>query len=77
MNDYGDEAPAARRVARAETTGASRFVENTDSLLGQLRADLRLGQIPELRTPEQRAALTRINEVLVIYAAFFYPQEPA
>ena len=70
MNDGEDQTPAT------ESTGASRFLVSTDSLLGQLRADLRLGQIPELRTPEQLAALARINEAMVIYAAFFYPPEP-
>ncbi|HET7272414.1 MAG TPA: hypothetical protein VFI90_15185 [Rubrobacter sp.] len=70
MNDGEDQTSAT------ESTGASRFLESTDCLLGQLRADLRLGQIPELRTPEQRAALARVKEALVIYAAFFYPPEP-
>lgn len=70
MNDGEDQTPATG------STGASRFLESTDSLLGQLRADLRLGQISKLRTPEQRAALARINEALVIYAVFFYPPGP-
>ena len=60
----------------SESTGASRLLRRTDSLLGQLRADLRLRQIPESRTPEQRVALARIHEALVIYVAFFYPPEP-
>lgn len=76
MNNCEDRTPPTREVAVAETTRASWQVESADPLLSQLRADLRPGQIPEWRTPEQQAAVVRIKEALKMYAAFFYPPDP-
>jgi hypothetical protein len=67
MKEYEERKPTARAPQR---------LERTDLLLSQLQADLRMGRVPEGLTPEQRAALARVETTLDAYASFFYPHDP-
>ncbi len=61
---------------RTPTTNASQRLEQTDLLLSQLHADLRMRRVPEGPTPEQREALARVEASLDAYVSFFYPHDP-
>jgi hypothetical protein len=60
---------------RTPTSKASQRLERTDQLLSQLQADLRMGQVPEGPTPEQRTALARVETALHTYLSYFYPHD--
>jgi hypothetical protein len=57
---------------RKPTSKASQRLERTDRLLSQMQADLRMGQVPEAQTWEQRTALARVETALHTYVSYFY-----
>jgi hypothetical protein len=66
MKEYEERIPTIR---------ASQRLERTDLLLSQLRADLRMGRVPEGPTQEQCTALARVEASLYAYVSFFYPHD--
>jgi hypothetical protein len=61
---------------RTQTSKASQRLERTDLLLSELRTGLRIGQVPEWPTLEQRAALADVEVALDAYLSFCYPHDP-
>ena len=67
MMEYQEWTPATKIPQR---------LEQTDLLLSELRADLRMGRAPAESVPEQRVALTQVQAALDAYLSYFYPQDP-
>lgn len=76
MGSNYEWAQANEEGARAGDSKTSKRSEWNESALEQLRASLRSKRVPELLTPEQREALSRVVAALDDYARYFYPTDP-
>jgi hypothetical protein len=71
MKEYEERTPTTSGGAVTQTTEAAMHWEQTDLLLSQLRAYLRMRRVSEGPNPEQRTALADVEVALDAYVSWY------